>query len=138
MTEPLILTISILVVISVLFLLAALNSKSVSRSKKANIYSKLGDLKGLVESDEGAIRRDTYVKLDNLLSKALQYRYSNNKSCGENLKTAKKIFRAKEYQEIWDVHKIRNKIVHNDLEVSKEEAIYGYKIYKMSISKILK
>jgi hypothetical protein len=138
MNETLILTISVLIVISVLFLLAALNSKAVSGKKKANIYSKLGDLKGLAESEEGAIRRDTYVKLDNLLSKALQYRYGNNKSCGENLKTAKKIFRGKEYQDVWDVHKIRNKIVHNDLEVSREEAIHAYKIYKMSISKILR
>lgn len=138
MNQTLILTISILVIIAILFILVSLNNRVSSNKRKANIYGKLGDLKGKSESEDVSIRRDTFIKLDNLLSKALQYRYSNNKTCGENLKLAKKLFRYNNYQDIWEVHKMRNKIVHNDLDVSKRDTVYAYKIYKMSISKILR
>ena len=138
MNDPLLLTIVILGLIAILFILVAFQRKETSKGRKKKIYDKLTDLKINIDSDEGSIRRDTIIKLDNLLTKAFQYRYSNNKSCGENLKAAKKLFRKDDYQRIWDVHKKRNKVVHSDEEISTSELEEAYKVYKFSINKILK
>ncbi len=138
MNDPLLITILILALLTILFSLVALQQGKASKNQKAKIYDKLYSLKESVENEETSIRRDAIIKLDNLLSKSLQYRYSNDKNCGDNLKLAKKLFRKNDYQKIWDVHKTRNNIVHNDLDISKQEAIEAYNIYKLSIGKILK
>ena len=138
MNDPLLMTIIILSLIAMLFILVAFQRKTTSKTKKQKIYDKLYALKESIQSDEDAIRRDAIIKLDNLLAKALQYRYSNNKNCGDNLKIANKLFRKDDYQRIWDVHKKRNNVVHSDEEVSKSELESAYKVYKFSISKILK
>ncbi len=117
--------------------MARINSLKVPSKKKNKIYSKLEDLKIQIEDDDIYARRDAIIKLDNLLSKALQIRYKNDLSCGENLKKAKNLFHRDKYQEIWDIHKIRNEIVHKDKEIGYDTAQRAYKVYKMAINKIL-
>ncbi len=131
-------TILILILIAVLFVVVYLNQKSISKTKSKQILTKLNDLQIDVISDESSVRRDAVIKLDNLLSKSLQYHYSNTLSCGDNLKKAKNIFRKKEYNDIWEAHKVRNNIVHNDYDIPPEEARRVYNTYKLSIIKIIK
>lgn len=133
----LILTILILFLTALLFFFAYISKSKISVDKKAKIYEDLGELKELTLSDSLSERRDAIVKLDNLLSKSLQLRYRNNLTCGENLKTAKTLFRKDAYQRLWDVHKIRNEIVHKDKSISKQDSQEAYKIYKVSITKTL-
>ena len=128
MDNQILFTIITLSLVAILFVLAAANSRRVPKRKRENLYKKLDGLKEQISSDDLFARRDAVIKLDNLLSKALQIRYNNQKSCGDNLKQAGKLFRKDKYQEIWDVHKLRNEIVHKDAEVSKEEVESAYKI----------
>lgn len=137
MDNPILLTVLILILIAILFLMARINSLKVPSKRKNKIYSKLDDLKIQIEDDDIYARRDAIIKLDNLLSKALQIRYKNDSSCGDNLKLAKKLFHRDKYQEIWDIHKIRNEIVHKDKEIGYDTAQRAYKVYKMAINKIL-
>jgi hypothetical protein len=102
------------------------------------MLNSLEALKAGAYSDDLARRRDTVIKLDNILSKALQYRLSNTKLCGDNLKLISKKFKRSEYDKLWEVHKLRNRIVHDDLDVTENEAQGAYKIYNMSIYRILK
>ena len=138
MDSSVIITITILSLTLLLFLFAYINSKKIPLKRKEKIYSTLDELEIQINSSEVYARRDAYIKLDNLLNKALQLKYSNTLNCGENLKLAKKLFQKKSYQDIWDIHKIRNEIVHNDRNVSIEEGKSAYKVYKLSIKKILK
>ena len=138
MDNSILLTITIVALIVVLVVMARYNSKRVPLQKKSKLLKKLDDLREQSESDEMYARRDAIIKLDNLLSKSLQIRYSNESSCGDNLKSAKNLFRKDYYQEIWDVHKLRNEIVHKDADVSYDSAQQAYKIYKMAITKILR
>lgn len=102
------------------------------------MLNSLEALKAGAASEDLARRRDTIIKLDNILSKSLQYRLSNSGLCGDNLKLIKKRFKKNEYERLWEVHKIRNKIVHDDLDITESEAQEAYKIYNMSIHRILK
>ncbi len=137
MDQAVVITILILLMVTVLFVLASVNSKRISTTKKNEITKKLIELSMSIQSNESAVRRDAIIKLDNLLAKALQYYYKNSNLCGDNLKRAKNLFKKKEYNELWEVHKIRNEIVHNDYEVDIEEAQEMYNTYKFSISRIL-
>ncbi|HOV34488.1 MAG TPA: hypothetical protein PLS56_00650 [Candidatus Dojkabacteria bacterium] len=138
METTLILTILILILIAILFVVVYLNQKTISKAKAKQILTKLNDLQMDIMSNESSVRRDAVIKLDNLLAKSLQYYYNNSLPCGDNLKKAKNIFKKKEYNDIWEVHKIRNNIVHNDYDIPQEEARKVYNTYKLSIIKIIK
>ena len=137
MDSSLILPITILILIAILFLMVSLNKRKISATKKKRIIEDLYELQKNVSSNELALRRDSIIKLDNLLSKSLQLYFKNNSSCGDNLKNANKLFRKKKYNDIWEIHKMRNKIVHDDYEVSEFEATKAFDVYKFAILKIL-
>lgn len=132
------LTAIILLLIGVLFFLVYIAQKNISRGKAKKLLQRLEQLQTNALSSEMSVRRDTVIKLDNLLSKSLQYYFSNTDMCGDNLKLAKKIFRRNEYNDLWEVHKIRNKIVHDDYDISAEDSKKVYNIYKSAILKILR
>lgn len=138
MNDALIVTIGLLVLVIVLFIFASSPSRRISASKKAEMYQDFARIYSIVTSDDSSARRDAFIKMDNLLNKALQAYFSNQEPCGTNLKLAKNKFTKKQYQKIWDVHKIRNSIVHDDMDVSKEESIKAFDVYKMSLVILLK
>lgn len=137
MDTPLVLSIVILLLIVVLFMLVSINNKKIDKQKRKKIIQEAYDLKNAINSEQLAVRRDAIIKLDNLLSKSLQLYFNNDLSCGENLKKANKLFKKRAYNSLWDVHKLRNKIVHDDYAVSKDEAKRSHEVYKSSIIKIL-
>jgi hypothetical protein len=137
MNNTLFLPIIILVLIAILFILVSLNSRKIDITKKKKIVEALYTLKDSAKSEELAIRRDTIIKLDNLLSKSLQMYFKNNLQCGENLKLAKKIFKKKAYNSVWEVHKLRNKVIHDDYQISLEESKNAFEVYKINILKVL-
>ena len=91
------LTAIILLLIGVLFFLVYIAQKNISRGKAKKLLQRLEQLQAGALSSEMSVRRDTVIKLDNLLSKSLQYYFNNTDMCGDNLKLAKKIFRRNEY-----------------------------------------
>lgn len=138
MDSSVIITIAILSILSLLFLLIAIKNRKGTFKKKARIFKNLQDLKVGAYSSNPSERITAIIKLDNLLAKALQYRFSNEKNCGENLKLAKKFFTRSTYEKIWEIHKLRNQVVHDDISISEEETEEAYKIYNLSITKVLK
>ena len=82
--------------------------------------------------------RDIILKLDTLLSKTLQIYFNNKKTCGENLKLAKSVFHRDEYNKLWEVHKMRNSVVHDLKEISDTELQSSYKTYRIAINKLIK
>jgi ABC-type transporter MlaC component len=138
MSTPLLLTIITLTLIAMIFLLSKMNASKKKGKRKERLLKSLENLKENASSENEFERRDTIIRLDNLLAKALNYRYNNSSSCGENLKKANKLFRKDTYQNLWDVHKLRNDVVHNNRSLSMEEAEKAYHVYKLCIKKILK
>lgn len=137
MDNSLIISIIILLLILVLFVIVSINSKKINKKKRERLIKEVFTLEKSLNSDELAIRRDAIIKLDNILAKSLQLYFNNDLSCGENLKMADKLFRKREYNTLWEIHKLRNKVVHDDYAISKEEAQKAYRVYKSSIIKII-
>lgn len=131
-------TVFVLLLIIALFLAVSFGNKKLDKTKKEEIIKRLKELEVNIQSFDSAIRRDSVIKLDNLLSRSLQYYFNNSDTCGDNLKKSGKIFKKKELDELWEVHKIRNIVVHDDYEVKEDEALEIFNTYKFSIQKILK
>jgi hypothetical protein len=138
MDNAVIITILILIAVAVLFIMVASGTRKERQKSISRMLNSLEALKAGASSDDLARRRDTVIKLDNILSKALQYRLGNTNLCGDNLKLINKRFKRAEYDRLWEAHKLRNRIVHDDLDVTESEAEEAYKIYNMSIHRILK
>jgi hypothetical protein len=138
MSSQTVITIVILLLLATLFLVAYINSKKIPVRKKEKIFEKLELLSSQVNSDDEYARRDAIIRLDNVLGQSLNIRLGNDSSCGDNLKISKKLFDKKTYQQIWDAHKVRNNIVHNDENISKVEALELFKIYKFAVKQVLK
>jgi len=137
-TTTIIMTVFVLLLIIALFLAVSFGNKKLDKTKKEEIIKRLKELEVNIQSFDSAIRRDSVIKLDNLLSRSLQYYFNNSDTCGDNLKKSGKIFKKKELDELWEVHKIRNIVVHDDYEVKEDEALEIFNTYKFSIQKILK
>jgi ABC-type transporter MlaC component len=138
MNNSLLLTIVVLVLIAMIFVLSAINSKKKSFKRKDRLLATLERLKEHIVSENEFERRDAIIRLDNLLAQSFNYKYSNSLKCGENLKKSSKLFRKDTYQNLWDVHKLRNDVVHNNRSISEEEAQKAYHVYKLCIKQILK
>lgn len=138
MDRSVIITIAILVALCLLFLLAAINNRKKTFKKRARMLRDLQDLKVGAYSSNPSERITAIIKLDNLLGKALQYRFSNEKNCGENLKLARKLFSRPIYEKLWQIHKLRNQVVHDDISITEGKMQEAYRIYNLSINKILK
>ena len=128
----------ILIILSSLFLLIAIRNRKDTYKKKEKILDGLDLLKNATVNTTPSERVLTIIKLDNFLSKAFQYYYGNKNSCSDNLKQARKLFKRNNYQELWDTHKLRNKVVHEERELSESDLKEAYEVYKFSIRKILK
>ena len=138
MSTPLLLTVIVLVLIAVIFVLSAINAKKQGLKRKDRLLATLDRLKEHIVSDNEFERRDAVIRLDNLLAQSFNYKYGNSSSSGENLKKSSKLFRRDTYQNLWNVHKLRNDVVHNNRSISSEEAEKAYHIYKLCIKQILK
>lgn len=134
----LIITIGIIIILLVLFLLALKFARNIPADEKDKIVKAIDDIKYSMALHNPSANRDGIVRLDALLSKALQLRNRNTLNCGDNLKISKSFIPKTLYNDIWYYHKMRNQIVHENIEVKNDEAINSFKVYSEVIFKLLK
>jgi hypothetical protein len=130
-----ILTVSLLSL--VVFLIYLNNSKRFSSKIKVRIWNDMLEIEKLVKTKNPLTYRDIIIRSDQILSKSLQLRFNNQNTCGENLKKAKDIFEKNTYNKIWEVHKLRNEIIHENSEPTYSQVLDGYNIMKNAVNKIL-
>ena len=82
--------------------------------------------------------KEGIIKFDNLLNKSLNIKGFRGQTLGERLKSSQKFFKWEDYSGIWDAHKLRNKIVHEDYNPSGAELKNSVKYFKLAIKKLLK
>ncbi len=136
--ELLSITLLIVLVIALLALFAITNSKKMHNKVRQQVLSDLKQIEKLIKQKNPLMYRDIIIRLDSLLAKSLQVKFGNDGSCGENLKKLKGFFNREMYDNIWEIHKLRNRVVHEDEEVDFSDISEGHKIIKMAIEKILK
>ena len=134
---PIIITLSITIFFLIIFLIALSFSRKIDSSQKNKVLKQLEDIKYSMSTHNPSANRDGIVRLDALLSKALQLKNRNTLNCGENLKKSKIFIGKKLNEQIWYYHKLRNQIVHDNIEIDDNDALQSYKVYSLVINKLL-
>jgi uncharacterized protein YutE (UPF0331/DUF86 family) len=135
--ELLSITTLIILVIVLLVLFAITNSKKMHNKVREKIFIDLKQIEELVQQKNPILYRDIIIRLDSLLAKSLHLKFGNNDSCGENLKKLRGFFNKEMYNNIWEVHKLRNRVVHENEELEFSQVSEGYKIIRKAIEKII-
>ena len=82
-----------------------------------------------------AIKRDSALKqalleADKLLDLGLREKKVRGNTLGERLKESRSLFPEDLYQQIWEAHKLRNRLVHENEEILSfqiEKALWSFK-----------
>lgn len=72
------------------------------------------------------------IEADSILNETLKNLGYNEETLAEKLKNFS-VADLSTIDEIWNIHKIRNQIVHDGYKTNEEEAIKGVKIYKKTL-----
>lgn len=112
-------------------------NNSYKREIGAKIWKELSQIETIMNSGQPISHRDLIVRLDTLLSKSFQLYYNNKDTCGNNLKRSKAIFSKETYQNLWEVHKLRNQVVHDNLEVQSKDSSKSLLIIKKAIRRLI-
>lgn len=125
--------------IALLFLaaaLAAVGGTDKSKKKEA-IWKDLKECRSLMKGNASA-RKDCLIRIDVLLGKSMEFAGVRGKTVGEKLKNADKLFKWDLYQKLWEGHKLRNRVVHENEQVSGSELRSTVKYFTAAIKRLLK
>jgi hypothetical protein len=101
----------IFILLLVLFFVFSLKSKA-DPAWKAEVIVKINEISKLSSSREPLILSTLVIEADKLLGHVMKMRNVKGETVGERLKNAKSFFDQNLYNRIWEAHKIRNQIAH--------------------------
>lgn len=134
---PLVITFSFVFFILLLFLVARIKSPKFSNIDKIGYLKQLDTIRLSIGMSDSASNRDAIVRLDALLSDILQKYFNNNGKCGANIKRLKGKLKKETFDELWKIHTLRNRIVHESIEIKDTQGYKSYNIYSEVIKKLL-
>jgi hypothetical protein len=105
--------------------------------KREKIYKELKQCRKLMKGGESA-RKDCLIRMDVLLGKSLGYAGVKGRSVGDKLKNADKLFDRDLYNKLWEGHKFRNRVVHENESVSGRKLRSTVKYFSTAIKRLLK
>lgn len=98
---------------------------------------KLAELESHINSGNSAQMKHAVAESDKILGFALKSKGIKGETLGERLKNASKYFDKKTYQEVWDGHKMRNRLAHEmDFNPKSEDLKKAYKQIKKGVSSL--
>lgn len=93
------------------FIKTLIFGRQISQKTKKLVLSVNSKYTQIYNNSDSAIKKSYIVELDSALSACLNDLYGKD-SVANNLKKAKLKFNKTTYQNLWEGHKIRNKIIH--------------------------
>ncbi len=87
----------------------------------------------LKDGDSG--KRLAIIDADKLLDHALKARKMSGSSMGERLRSAEPIL-GKNYQDVWDAHKLRNRLVHEEVKLKGNEVRFAMNTFERALKNV--
>lgn len=132
-----ILIIALLVGIVLLGKLLFSSKPKFSTSEQQDIMYRITQIESSLDRASRSELRDSVVRADNIFAKVLQKYLNNQETLGNNLKKSSSLFEKEFYQDLWDAHKMRNEVVHGELEIDIEYAQYAVSTFKKAIKRLI-
>ena len=122
-----------IIIVAVLVLVAIkLTGKRGARLNVEEYQTRFLKIENKLNRDNPATYQNAIINGDKLLDKALVELRIGGKTMGERLKKCGS--RLSNINGVWQAHKLRNAIAHeDDFEVSYEQAVRALKIYKQAL-----
>lgn len=125
------------VLIIALVLIFLLQSKP--HDGRSYILKKMEEIDLLSHSSQENDIRTALIHLDALLDTILKQKQTRGESLGERLKNARHHFDYHSYNDIWEAHKLRNRMVHEiDFRPTKELIKHHYISLRLGIKQLIK
>ncbi len=131
------------IVLAVIFLLLIIFVNNLSNKEssewKLKVEKELSNIIRINNLPTVEAAQSALVKTDKLLDYCLKNRKVPGDSMGLRLKNGKKYFSKTQYSNIWEAHKIRNKIVHDiEVRISRNVLIKHTNYLKSGVKALLK
>lgn len=91
-----------------------ISKKNISAENKQYIVNKRGEIENMLKSENIHELRQAVLEADKLVDYILKIKGYSGESFADRLRFAEKIIDGATYQALWDGHKIRNQIAHDD------------------------
>jgi len=102
--------VSIFIVLFVFFVFSNLSDEN-SAFKKKILDEIKRNASGVTTADLMTLKQKL-IEADKLLDHALRFKGTKGNSLGDRLKRARNFFNRNEYNNVWEAHKLRNRVVH--------------------------
>jgi len=99
---------------------------ALDKQKYADSWAKIEQM---LKAKHDSSLKQALMEADKLLALALADKRIKGETMGERLKNAKNLFDKNLYEQIWQAHKLRNRMVHEDTEILSfqiESNIYAF------------
>lgn len=124
-----------LAIISI-FVLIKFSSRK-SSTWKLKIQSELVKLNQLIQNGDEISLKSALMEIDKLFDHAMKSRFIKGETLGERLKNAEKHFERKFYNQIWEAHKLRNRLAHEvGVRIDTSELKKAYDTLNRAIAKL--
>lgn len=130
-------TLLYILVFAVLFGALILTGGGATSRIRKNLKDQISKADTLLKGNKSEIK-EAIILLDNLLDKSLQAKGFKGTSLGDRLKKSQRYFEWDIYTNVWESHKLRNRIVHDNYDPSGSEVKKSVKYFKLAINKLLK
>lgn len=128
------------IAIGVLVVLAAIVLKIMggfSNRQRSDLLKELVEASALTKTDSSALKI-AVIQCDALLGKALTFHGVKGETVGELLKNAQGRFEDNLYEDLWQVHKLRNTLVHEKYDLGLGETKDAVSVYTSAIRRLVK
>ncbi|MBN1618831.1 hypothetical protein JW887_05855 [Candidatus Dojkabacteria bacterium] len=119
------------------FVVLFVGSGGNKKEEKKKLYKELDEAINYLSGNNESSLKDCVVRLDIILGKALAFAGIKGETVGERLKNAKSLFQWDDYNKIWQAHKLRNTLVHENINVSDRDINYAVNYFKFAIRRLL-
>ncbi len=119
-----------------IFLSVSNGNKSFRKERLNDLKSKMFKIKNFHNDINQSEARDLIVQADSIFSKALSIKKYNTSTFSENIKDFKQKLGKELYNEIWQAHKKRNQVVHEQVNVDLSDLKRFLRAYYNGINKI--
>jgi len=123
--------------VGLLLLVFSSPASKANQQKKEGLRTEFYSHAKLIKTSSRGELRDAVVKMDKTLADTLRFHFNNEDTIGENLKALRGIFDKTLMDKIWKYHKIRNRVVHDSVDVRADTVYAMYNSYLILINKLL-
>ncbi len=114
----------------------AFGSKRAGRFNRVQLLAQYAQIEQLIDSGDTIHAAQAVVRADSFLDGVMKQAGGQGSSFGERLRSLEGEFDRSLYQQLWDAHKLRNRIAHEHPQISVGQARSALQAFRRAASQL--